>query len=65
MYAPNCHSTEIVLNFIDGKVIDAHGLKIQWEGSLKFLPEGGSQGFQKKLPWGAIFWVLFHFNNKS
>ncbi len=41
--------------------IDAHGLKIQGGGVLKFLPKslgGGSQGFQEKLPGGVVHLYL-------
>jgi hypothetical protein len=40
--------------------IDAHGLKIQGTGSLKFLPKSlGGGGFREKLPGGVpLFRVL-------
>jgi hypothetical protein len=43
--------------------IDAHGLKIQGRGYLKFLPKflGGSR-LSGKIAMGLpLFWVLLHF----
>jgi hypothetical protein len=41
-------------------VIDAHGLKIQGRGYLKFfLKSLGGQGFQEKLPRGSSYFGFY------
>jgi len=46
--------------------IDAHGLKIQGRGYLKFLSKflGGMQGFQEKMPVGSpyfgVYWIFIN-----
>jgi hypothetical protein len=51
---------------LDNENIDAHWLKIQGGGELKFLPKSlgvgvGGKAFRKNQQWGPLFRVLLHF----